>query len=119
MLKLKLKISEFARKNGMPWTSCTPFVDNSRAMLIHRPFAVTTYRTHKNSHTSVHYWCGNVSSGTNVFTFLDSLNGNKLLCARCEERAISQGLPSADELVGRHVHKGKLVAVQTCCSEGA
>lgn len=117
MNKLKLKITQFAKKHGYPWSSCAPFVDNSRALLIHRPRAVTTYKTNRVPHTAVHYWCGNCSSGVNVFTFLDALNGEKLVCARCEEMAIAQGLPSSDELLGRHVQKGKLIAVKTCCED--
>lgn len=121
MLKLPLKVTEFARKHGVPWKSCLPFVDNSRALLVHRVYSVTTYKSARfGTHEGVHYWCGNCSSGSGVFTFLASLTGKKLLCARCEEKAVAAGLPSADELSGTHVHKGKLIAVQTCCKdEGA
>lgn len=114
MNKLKLKITKFAKKHGYPWSSCAPFVDNSRALLIHRPAQVTTFKATWGTHTGVHYWCGGMATG-NVFTFLDTLDGEKLVCARCEENATSQGLPSSDELIGRHVHKGKVIAVKTCC----
>ena len=53
--------------------------------------------------------------GGTVFTFLDAPPDGKLLCDRCETMALALGMPSADSLVGRHVHRGKVVAVQTCC----
>lgn len=42
---------------------------------------------------------------------------DRILCARCEAIAVANGLPSADELAGRHVHKGGVVAVATCCDK--
>lgn len=119
MLKLPLKPTHFQRDRGHPWKACTPFVDNRRAVLIHRPYNVTTYRLHNKPHIGVHFWCGNSASGSDIFTFTDALDGKKLLCARCETAAVAAGLPSADELSGRHIHTGKIVAVQTCCAEGA
>ena len=117
MLKLQLKKRKVtANYKHLPWATCAPFVDNSRALLIHRPRAVSTFNTQKQSHIAVEYWCGNHASGGNKFTFLDTLQGGKLLCERCEKEAVLRGLPSADELVGRHVHKGKLIAVRTCCN---
>lgn len=118
MLKLPLKIKPFNRRNGTPWSSCLPFVDNERALLLHRPKCVTVFKCgNYPSHLAVENWCGNTHTGTDKFTFLETCNGVKLLCARCEENAISQGLPSADELSGHHVHKGKVIAYQTCCNE--
>jgi len=115
MIKFPLKISSFARKNATPLSSCAPFVDNSRAQLIHRPREVSLFKASWGRHTSVHYWCGNCSSGENIFTFIDSYDGPKLLCQRCEDNAVKAGLPSADSLIGKHIHQGKLVPVQTCC----
>ncbi len=43
----------------------------------------------------------------------------KILCERCEDAAVKAGLPSADELSGRPVHKGGVVAVATCCQNRA
>lgn len=48
-------------------------------------------------------------------TFLAAPPDDKLLCEACERNAVLAGLPSADELAGRHVHLGKIKAVQTCC----
>ena len=47
--------------------------------------------------------------------WLSPAEADKLLCAACERNAVLAGLPSAYELAGRHVHLGKLKAVQTCC----
>lgn len=118
MLKLPLKVTRFAKKNGLPWTSCLPFVDNKRAQLIHRPMSVTKYKCGSYpSHLAVHCWCGQGPAGSDKFTFLEKLDGSKLLCAKCETNAVAAGLPSAYELSGLHVHVGKVVAVQTCCTE--
>lgn len=118
-MKLQLEQTRFQKKNGVPWASCAPFVDNSRALLIHRPRNVTIYKTTKERrHIAITFWCGNSSCGTDEFTFLDSLDGRKFVCKRCEEAALKNGLPSADELSGQHIHTEKVVAVQTCC-EGA
>ena len=47
--------------------------------------------------------------------FLSAPPADKLLCEACERNAVLAGLPSAYELAGRHVHLGKIKAVQTCC----
>jgi len=99
------------------WSSALPFVENSRAVLIHRPRYVCTYNLHKHPHIAVNYLCGNGSTGWKNFTFLEQCPEHKLLCARCEEAASAVGLPSAYSICGRHVHLGRTVAVQTCCQE--
>lgn len=115
MLKLPLKQKQFNRRHGTPWSSCAPFVDNDKAILLHRPKCVTVFKCgNRPSHLAVENWCGNTATGTDKFTFLDSYDGEKLLCSRCEENATAQGMPSADELCGKHIHKGKLIAKQTC-----
>lgn len=116
MLKLPLQPTAFQRKQGVAvWESCAPFVDNDRAMLIHRPRMVTIYNCLGKKHMAINSWCGNGFTGTKKFTFLDALDGRKFVCARCEAAATKAGLPSADELSGKHIHLGKVVAVQTCC----
>lgn len=104
---------------SISWTSCQPFIENSRAVLIHRPRKVATLRTSEKykSHIGMQCWCGNGFSGSKKFTFLDAPPDGKLLCARCEENAVAAGLPTSEQLVGRHVHTGKVVAVQVCCGE--
>ena len=101
--------------NKVRWASALPFVENSRGVLIHRPREVTTHTLLKEPHISVKFFCGNTVSSQNSLTFLDSPPEGKLLCDRCETMALALGMPSADSLVGRHVHRGKVVAVQTCC----
>jgi len=97
------------------WTKCAPFVENSRGRLIHRPREVTTYNLHRTPHIAVHHWCGAAHTGWRIFTFLQEPPQNKLLCERCELMAVAAGLPDADLLAGRHVHRGKLLPIQTCC----
>lgn len=102
----------------MPWSSCLPFVDNKYAKLIHRPREVTTLTHFKYPYIAVKAYCGNSFNGKDKFTFHDTLNENgKLLCARCEKIALENGLISADLIVGRHVHLGRLKAIKACCHE--
>lgn len=99
------------------WTSCAPFVENSRGVLIHRPRTGSTFNLHRTGpHVGLGYWCGmhTASDGKNL-TFLSAPPEGRILCERCETIAVANGLPSADELAGRHVHKGGVVAVVTCC----
>ena len=121
-MKLALKKDKRLRPefNGIPWVSCSPFVENSMARLIHRPRTVTTHKIGPKykSHIAIGCWCGNSQTGTTKFTFLDAPPEGKILCARCEKKAVKAGLPSADSLAGRHVHIGGVVAVKHCCNGG-
>ena len=118
-MKIALDVTPSGKRlrGQIPWVSCQPFVENSKAVLIHRPRYVSTHQISDKykPHISVGGWCGNVFSGTKKFTFLDAPPAGKLLCARCEEIAVKFGQPSSFELVGRHVHLGRCVAIQTCC----
>lgn len=107
-------------RSGIAWTSSKPFVENKLAVLIHRPRHVTIHKISDRwpAHLGLHCWCGNCMTGTTKFTFLDAPPEDSILCARCESAAVANGLPSASELVGRHVHVGGVVAVRHCC-EGA
>lgn len=116
MLKIPLRIKSFNRKHGAPWKSCLPFVDNKRAILIHRPRAVTTFELLGKHHEAVEMWCGSVQTGRDKFNFQSTPTEGKLLCARCEANAVEAGLPSASEIAGRHVHEGRVVPIQTCCT---
>ena len=104
-------------KGSLAWKSCSPFIENKRAVLIHRPRMVTTHKLGEKyaAHVSVSNWCGSTFTGGKHFTFLDSVPDGKLLCARCEEKAVNAGIQSSHELTGRHVHLGGVVAVQVCC----
>lgn len=53
--------------------------------------------------------------GKRNLTFLAAPPDDKLLCEACERSAVLAGPTSAYELAGRHVHLGKIKAVQTCC----
>lgn len=107
------------RKGIYPWTSCLhPFVENSRGVLVHRPRSGTTYNLHKVPHIAVSMWCGHTTTGDGKhLTFLPAPPDGKVLCARCEAAAVEAGLPTADELAGKHVHVGGVRAVITCCEE--
>lgn len=98
------------------WKSCLPFVDTKRGKLIHRPREVST-RTHfKFPYLAIHHFCGTgICSSPKDTTFFSSVDDNgKLLCARCEAEAIKSGLPSAEELCGKHVHTGRLKPIMAC-----
>lgn len=98
------------------WKSSLPFVENSRADLIHRPRSVTVYQIgNRPPHIAIGYWCGNHASGKRNFTFLNEPERDALLCMFCEAKAKAAKLPSAEEICGRHVHIGRMLPVQTCC----
>lgn len=107
------------RNNKIPWTAAKPFIENSRAVLIHRPRRVTTHKISERyqPHISIHCWCGNGMSGAKKFTFLDAPPDGRIVCARCEDNAIANGLPPSSEIAGRHVHTGGVVAVARCCTD--
>ena len=115
-MKLPLKRHKDHRF-GIAWKEASPFIDNSRAVLVHRPRYVTTHKIGEKwkAHISIECWCGNSFSGTKKFTFLDVPPSSKLLCARCEANAVNHGQPTAESITGRHVHIGRLVAQQMCC----
>lgn len=104
---------------GIEWHSCSPFIDNSRALLVHRPRygATLQIRAKYKPHFAIEFWCGSSSTGTKKFTFLDEPTQGKFLCARCEEKAIAAGYPSSTDLTGKHIHTGGTIAVQKCCIE--
>lgn len=117
---MKVRLEKVQKLHGgIPWTACEPFVENSRAVLIHRVRHVTTHQTSSKDrpHLAVHCWCGNGMTGTKKFTFLSAPPDGKLLCARCEDVATKRNMPSAYELTGKHVHLGRLVPHQLCCTE--
>lgn len=119
MIKLPLERPKKVFPKEFPWTSCAPFVENSRGVLIHRPRTGSTFNLHRTGpHVGLGYWCGmhTASDGKNL-TFLSVPPEDRILCARCEAVAVANGLPSADDLAGRHVHKGGVVAVVTCCAD--
>ena len=119
-MKVHLQKAPRLRK-GIPWTSCEPFVENTRATLIHRVRHVTTHKIGDRwkAHIAVHMWCGNSATGTKKFTFLPEPPAGKLVCARCEEMATKRNMEPSDAIAGRHVHLGRTIAVATCCADVA
>jgi len=114
---MKVPISKEKRGNGgIPWVACEPFVENSRAALIHRVRHVTTHQINDKyrPHIAVKCWCGNSMTGTKKFTFISAPGTDDVLCARCEVIATKVGLPSAESIAGRHVHVGGVVVVKHC-----
>lgn len=115
---MKLPISQKQKSLAIyDYTEIEPFVENSRAVLIHRPRYVSKHKISDKwpSHLAVTAWCGTSFSGTKKFTFLDAPPPGRLLCERCEVAAFANNQPTAASIVGCHVHLGKLVAQQTCC----
>jgi hypothetical protein len=116
---ITLEKNKNLRGNGIAWTACKPFVENSMGELIHRPREVTTWKVSERwkAHIAVTGWCGNTATRTKKFTFLDAPGLNQVVCARCEGKAVAAGLPTSSQLVGRHVHLGGVVTVKYCCNE--
>jgi hypothetical protein len=105
---------------AVQWTACKPFLENSMAVLIHRPRAVTTHKIGPRyaPHLGIELWCGNHMNGGKKFTFLSHPGRERIVCARCEAAAVAAGLPSSTQLAGEHVHLGGVIAVRHCCEEG-
>ena len=114
--KLPLERPRKIHRGEIPWAGCAPFVENSRGTLIHRPRRGSTYNVHPGGpHLGLEFWCGMHATGGRNFTFLAAPPEGRILCERCEAAAVANGLPSADDLAGRHVHIGSTKAVATCC----
>jgi len=117
MILIELKRPKQISSKQSPWKACLPFVDNPRASLIHRPRSGSTYNIHKKPHITVSFWCGyTVTASDSHLSFVSAPPDGSILCEKCEANAVKNGLPTADELAGKHVHKGRTVAVVTCCS---
>jgi hypothetical protein len=101
----------------IPWASCLPFVDNSKAVLIHRPRSICTHKISSRwgAHIAIHCWCGNSMTGTKKFTFLEAPAEDRIVCARCEDNAVASGLLPSSAIAGRHVHTGGVIAKSRCC----
>lgn len=114
IVKIKAKNKSLAVKD---WTEVQPFVNNERAVLIHRPRHVAEHQISKRwaPHLAITTWCGNTFTGRRQFTFLDAPPNGRLLCQRCEVAAFAAGEPTAESITGGHVHLGQVIAVQTCC----
>lgn len=119
---VQVKLTDGKRDRNYEYlTESPPFFVNKRGRLTHRPRIVfKIFHPYKEgpdkfSHYHVTYECG---GGCN-FDTLEDLTADppksRLVCALCEQKAAERGEKSSDELVGRHVHKGRMVPVRTCC----
>ena len=117
MLPLERRWEKRGKTEVTVWSSSLPFVENARGVLIHRPRSVTVYKLPNwPVHIGISYHCGNTASGNKYLTFLSEPPAGKFICAICEARAVLAGQPSSDSICGRHVHVGRVVAQQACCS---
>lgn len=115
-MKIPLQIRKPFYGYSGHWDESEPFVLNDRGLLIHRPRSVTKHHlTGHDPHIGITYWCGNSATGNDNLHFIDAPPEGMLVCAICEERAKMFGEKSSDELAGKHIHKGRVKAVQTCC----
>lgn len=100
------------------WNRSLPFFRSSAGVLLHRVTSVLEFIRHgKVTHVAVHYLCNNSSFLRRGAEFVaDPQADCRLVCTACEYQARKRKLPSADKIVGHHVHTGRLVAVQVCCN---
>lgn len=115
---MKLQIDQKPQSLAVShWSEVEPFLENTRAALIHRPRHVAEHRISERypAHLAIEAWCGTVFSGRKQFTFLSRVPEGRLLCQRCEVAAFAKGQPAAGSIMGEHVHLGRVVAQRTCC----
>lgn len=97
------------------WKESEPFLFNERARLIHRPRYVSGHKCgNRPPHIAVWCYCGGGFTGREELIFIDVPPDNGVVCRRCEEKAVELGLPSSEELVGRHVHIGGVKVFADC-----
>lgn len=112
------KLHNDERYEFLSWKSALPFLENNRAVLIHRPRSVATVAkscVSKYPYFVASMWCGATFVNDRCWTFLEAPPEGKIVCARCENAAVEQGFQSSDSLVGKHVHIGGVKAFATCC----
>ena len=120
--KVRYEVERITDRRRLPSpTHGLPFAKASRGVLVHRVRSITVYAIHASPHAAFHYWCnmtGSYSydgSSTSPVTMMAEPEGGQLVCHRCEAMAVAAGEKPSDELVGRHVHKGRVRPQQTCC----
>ena len=103
----------FQQKN---YSEGQPFFLNPRGVLVHRVKSVFRLMAnyHRHAWWIVEYWCENSGRMDKSGEGMLSDPGNKLVCARCEERAVRMGEKTSSRLVGRHVCVGAARAVNIC-----
>ena len=121
MIKLeRMKETEhLTRANTIEVLESEPFVENTRGRLIHR-----VRRARYNPENPylggrllvVDYWCKASASGHDELSFHAIPPEGKFVCGICEARSTMAGQPESDTVAGKHVHKGRVKAVRTCCN---
>lgn len=114
----KIKVQPRFWDSTEVWAESEPFLHNPRGYLTHRVRAVQSIVGHKGKiHFVADMWC----NGTVCFKDKDQLVSTppegRLVCARCEAKAVEKGEMTSDQLAGQHVHKGVMRPVKTCCTE--
>ena len=95
------------------WKKSVPFVRSKQGKLIHRVRHAGSYLNEGvYSHDFVSYWCNN---GTTSPEWLENPPDGAIVCQHCERIAVEKGERPTDEIVGKHVHIGTLIAIKTCC----
>lgn len=92
-----LPLDKSRDKNGsiIEWTKSLPYIKNNRGKLIHRPRYVRIYKTGKGYHMAVTMHCGSIQCGSNKFKFTNNVSQCDVICLKCEENAVSSGLPTS------------------------
>jgi len=110
-------------KQAFQFNDCLPFLENSRAVLIHRPRFIAMYHLGEifgrkyPPHLGITMYCRNSVTGGKNLTFLNTLNDEMILCVKCEENAVKAGLPSAESICCKHVHIGGVKSYKLCCKD--
>ncbi len=71
------------------------------------------YRAGQPSHRSCGCWCGTSGFPDRQET-TDKPSKHRLLCESCERKAVEAGEPTTEELVGYHIHTGRMIPKRTC-----
>ena len=113
-MTLKIELEQKHDRGGVVvWKRSVPFVYSIRGHLVHRArWAHTHIRDGKQMHSSVGCWCGQLM---HQVKFVSEPPEGMIVSERCEAAAVANGQPTSDELVGRHVHKGRIRSEKTCC----
>jgi hypothetical protein len=122
-VKTRVRLRSRRKKwdNVREWETAPPFVVNPRGILVHLiRDGATHLRDGEPSHHSVTYWCGNcccIDLDLVNEALVDDPPAGRMLCSFCEAKATAAGHRPADEIAGRHVHKGVVRAHRVCCPD--
>jgi len=93
-----------------------PYINNPRAVLIHRPRWINIYGCKR---MAIRSYCGQVihSKAKNLVKMAHQVDRNQVVCLHCENKAVEAGLPSTTQLHIHHVCVGGVKAFSQCCPE--